>query len=143
MHARQKIRRKSVEHFFFFFCTAHCDVEGLRAIPLVFLPKNTMALLQPMDMGVIQNLKTLYADMLWEGCCYALTVRKHMPSISTHSCHCMELHKLETIANCFWKYGFGETMASGDVEEQAVQISSGNSCVPENISRVLPDGMTF
>lgn len=37
----------------------HTDIKALRVIQLVFLPKNTTAVLQTMDMGVTENLKTL------------------------------------------------------------------------------------
>ncbi|KAK7579885.1 hypothetical protein V9T40_000514 [Parthenolecanium corni] len=44
-------------------CPAHPDVK-LNFIRLVFLPPNTTALLQPMDQGVIRNLKANYRKLL-------------------------------------------------------------------------------
>ena len=41
-------------------CSAHPKVQGLTNIELRFLPPNTTSIIQPMDQGVIKNLKTLY-----------------------------------------------------------------------------------
>ena len=41
-------------------CTAHPHVNTLKNIQLKFLPPNTTSLIQPMDQGIIKNLKTLY-----------------------------------------------------------------------------------
>ena len=42
-------------------CTAHpTDIQGLQAVKLCFLPPNTTAKLQPMDAGIIRNLKYHY-----------------------------------------------------------------------------------
>ncbi|XP_052260449.1 tigger transposable element-derived protein 4-like [Dreissena polymorpha] len=41
-------------------CPAHPDVSDLKAIRLVFLPPNTTSITQPMDQGVIKNLKIHY-----------------------------------------------------------------------------------
>ena len=45
-------------------CSAHPKECSLRNIRLEFLPPNTTSLIQPMDMGVIQNVKTLYRKEL-------------------------------------------------------------------------------
>lgn len=42
----------------------HQMVPGLQAIKLQFLPPNTTALIQPMDQGIIRNLKHLYRKQL-------------------------------------------------------------------------------
>ena len=44
-------------------CSAHPEVE-LSNIRLEFLPANTTSLIQPMDMGIIKNLKTFYRQEL-------------------------------------------------------------------------------
>ncbi|XP_060579865.1 tigger transposable element-derived protein 4-like [Ruditapes philippinarum] len=41
-------------------CPAHPEIAGLRSVKLVFLPPNTTSLTQPMDQGVIKNLKAHY-----------------------------------------------------------------------------------
>ena len=45
-------------------CTAHSHVSTLKNIQLEFLPPNTISLIQPMDQGIIKNLKTLYCKEL-------------------------------------------------------------------------------
>ena len=45
-------------------CAAHPHLDNLKNIQLEFLPPNTTSLVQPMDMGVIKNLKTLYRGKL-------------------------------------------------------------------------------
>ena len=45
-------------------CTAHHNVSTLKNIQLKFLPPNTTSLIQPMDQGIIKNLKTVYRQEL-------------------------------------------------------------------------------
>lgn len=124
----------------------HCNVEGLRAIRLALLPKNMTALLQPMDMGVIQNLKTLYHRHILERMLLCLNSEKtysiHLLGAAHILTNAWNSIKQETIANYFRNCGFVEPVANGD--EEAMQISSDDFvCVPDNFSSVLPDGVTF
>ena len=41
-------------------CTAHPALDIVHNIHLEFLPVNTTSLIQPMDQGIIKNLKTRY-----------------------------------------------------------------------------------
>ena len=41
-------------------CPAHPQIPGLQSVELVFLPPNTTSKTQPMDQGIIQNLKVHY-----------------------------------------------------------------------------------
>ncbi|XP_033730921.1 tigger transposable element-derived protein 4-like [Pecten maximus] len=45
-------------------CPAHPVIKDLRAIKLIFLPPNTTSNTQPMDQGVIKNLKVHYRKRL-------------------------------------------------------------------------------
>ncbi|GLV33559.1 hypothetical protein CBL_20277, partial [Carabus blaptoides fortunei] len=45
-------------------CAAHPHLDHLKNMQLEFLPANTTSLVQPMDMGIIKNLKTLYRGKL-------------------------------------------------------------------------------
>lgn len=45
-------------------CAAHGAIDNLRAIRLEFLPPNTTSVLQPMDQGIIKNLKVHYRSRL-------------------------------------------------------------------------------
>lgn len=41
-------------------CPAHCPNENLRAVKVINLPPNTTSELQPLDQGIISNLKFYY-----------------------------------------------------------------------------------
>ncbi|XP_061169489.1 tigger transposable element-derived protein 4-like [Saccostrea echinata] len=45
-------------------CPAHPKCTGLKAIKLYFLPPNTTSKTQPMDQGIIQNLKVHYRKLV-------------------------------------------------------------------------------
>ena len=44
-------------------CSAHPDVEGLKAIELKRLPANTTSNTQPTDQGIIRSLKAKYRHL--------------------------------------------------------------------------------
>ena len=84
-------------------CPAHPDVSDLTNVKLVFLPTNTMSVLQPMDQGVIRSLKPQYR---WRMCITALDKNHLLPKISilqtmmilALSWNALPLH---VIVNCF------------------------------------------
>jgi hypothetical protein len=45
-------------------CPAHPELDNLQNIKLVFLPANTMSVLQPMDQGVIRSLKCHFHKLI-------------------------------------------------------------------------------
>ena len=45
-------------------CRAHPKVDGLKAVKLVWLPPNTTSITQPMDQGIIANLKHHYRNRI-------------------------------------------------------------------------------
>jgi len=45
-------------------CAAHSNDTKLTNVKLVFLPPNTMSLIQLMDMGIIANFKKLYRSLV-------------------------------------------------------------------------------
>jgi hypothetical protein len=47
-----------------YLCPAHPHVKGLKSMKLVFLPPNTTSVTQPMDQGVIRNLKLHYRKLV-------------------------------------------------------------------------------
>ncbi|KAJ8883760.1 hypothetical protein PR048_015614 [Dryococelus australis] len=45
----------------------HPAIDILRGIELVFLPKNTIIVLQPLDQGIIQKVKVKFHEMAMNG----------------------------------------------------------------------------
>ncbi|XP_069131722.1 tigger transposable element-derived protein 4-like [Argopecten irradians] len=91
-------------------CPAHPQIHDLRAIKLIFLPPNTTSNTQPMDQGVIQNLKVHYRKRL---------LLRHIKAIDrqqTAEITVLDAMKLlavswrcvtaTTIRNCFHHAGF-------------------------------------
>ena len=45
-------------------CKDHPDVKALKAIKIAFLPPNITSGTQPMDQGILQNIKVQYRHLL-------------------------------------------------------------------------------
>ncbi|KAJ8887611.1 hypothetical protein PR048_013828 [Dryococelus australis] len=69
-------------------CLAHPELDNLRNIELVFLPKNTTSMLQPLDWEIIQQVKLKFWEML---------VRRQWKQLLPVGGQCSK----KTIANCF------------------------------------------
>lgn len=85
----------------------------LKAIKIEFLPPNYTSLLQPLDAGIIRNLKHSYRIRLLRQSINHMT-EKHelkkvdlLEAITTISAAWLEDVKHITIANCFRHAGFG------------------------------------
>jgi hypothetical protein len=94
-------------------CPAHPKIPGLQAIDLLFLPPNTMSKTQPMDQGIIQNLKVHYRKRVLVKFIAAID-KDTTPNINLLDA----LHLLSqawncvtpsTIANCFRHAGFAQS----------------------------------
>ncbi|XP_042912021.1 uncharacterized protein [Parasteatoda tepidariorum] len=59
---RQFVKKKREVVFIADNCTAHANIPELASIELVFLSPNVTSVLQPLDQGVIENLKVNYRD---------------------------------------------------------------------------------
>ncbi|KAJ1520378.1 hypothetical protein ONE63_003513 [Megalurothrips usitatus] len=100
-------------------CPAHPVVNGLTNIKLIFLPKNTTSKLQPMDQGIIKNIKHYYRTRL----VHRLINFIGRPNVQKKDCYInlfQAMHFLqwswsqvtqETISNCFRRAGFREVRA--------------------------------
>ncbi|XP_021358671.1 tigger transposable element-derived protein 4-like [Mizuhopecten yessoensis] len=91
-------------------CPAHPNINDLRAIKLIFLPPNTTSKTQPMDQGMIQNLKVHYRKRIILRHVKAID-RQHEAAISVLDT--MKLLVIDwqcvpetTIHNCFHHAGF-------------------------------------
>jgi len=94
-------------------CPAHPKVQNLKAIKLKFLPPNTTSCLQPMDQGIIQNLKVLYRRLVVERVLRSVENGETVDNSTVTLLDAVRmLHsawyqlKPETIANCFRHAGF-------------------------------------
>ena len=136
-------------------CTAHPALDTLKSIHLEFLPPNTTSLIQPMDQGIIKNLKVHYRKELVQ-----MTITAIEDNLLSTSCMATEVSakitildairvvakswrqvKTQTIANCFRKGGFLVTASEDGTEsrnlasqesdeEQALpQVVNGDSCL--------------
>lgn len=118
-----KERRKIV--MFVDNCPAHPkSIENLKNIRLVFFPPNTTSKLQPMDQGVIKNLKCHYRRRILKKIINAIDNNQPViESINLRDC-ISELSKAwhdvneTTIKNCFSKAGFKNTPSASDCEEE-------------------------
>ena len=59
-------------------CPAHPSISNLTNIQIVFLPPNTMSILQPMDQGVICSLKAHYRGRVVCLLCKALEKKRSL-----------------------------------------------------------------
>ena len=63
-------------------CPAHLHNENLKPMTVVFLPKNTISITQPMDQGVIRSLKAKYHTILLRCIIGALDNNKGIPKFN-------------------------------------------------------------
>ena len=63
-------------------CPAHPHIENLKPMTVVFLPKNTISITQPMDQGVIRSLKAKYHTILLRYIIGALDKNKGIPKFN-------------------------------------------------------------
>ena len=98
-------------------CPAHPAVSGLKAITLKFLPPNTTSHLQPMDQGIIQNMKIFYRKLVVERVMRDIEAGREVDYKAITVLDAIRmLHsawhqvKPETIANCFQHAGFTSLM---------------------------------
>ena len=123
-------------------CSAHPKVQGLTNIELRFLPPNTTSIIQPMDQGVIKNLKTLYRREVLSSILAEIdnnhgseeTAVKIARRISILSAIYMiatswDAVKSTTVSNCFRKGGF----VHGNVDGVSQDIS------PEGVEELPED----
>ncbi|CAC5376698.1 Cell division cycle protein 23 homolog [Mytilus coruscus] len=91
-------------------CPAHPHVPGLKSIKLVFLPPNTTSVTQPMDQGVIRNLKLHYRKLVIKKQITAIDTKTEFTTTILDGIHMLN-HAWSkatqtTIANCYHHAGF-------------------------------------
>nr|XP_042910876.1 tigger transposable element-derived protein 4-like [Parasteatoda tepidariorum] len=89
-------------------CTAHKSIPTMENITVVFFPPNMTSVVQPMDHGIIKNLKHFYRCLVVQ---HLLTESSQKLPITLLDASRMCLNawskvSKKTIANCFRKAGF-------------------------------------
>ncbi|XP_072155736.1 tigger transposable element-derived protein 6-like [Bemisia tabaci] len=124
-------------------CTAHNVIPPLQAVRVEFLPPNTTSKLQPLDRGIIKNLKTLYRKEvvrrilsdIESGVTTNITVLDAMRMIDKS----WRNVKQSTIRNCFKSCGFisddsSDSEPTGEDNELAEWDSLGTHFMLEGCS---------
>ena len=94
-------------------CTAHPHVENLKWVELIFLPPNTTSHTQPIDQGIIRDLKAKYRSLAVRKLILALEKKEPRPKFSILSAMYMLKKAWDAIlnqafTNCFRKLGISE-----------------------------------
>ncbi|XP_037505778.1 tigger transposable element-derived protein 4-like [Rhipicephalus sanguineus] len=108
-------------------CAVHGHIKDLKAVQIEFLPPNTTAILQPMDQGVIRNLKHHYKSRVLSrmvlcydsGKSYAVDLRSAVGMLAES----WKAVTQETLRNCFRHAGFtldAETAVSPQVDSFSI-----------------------
>nr|XP_042913967.1 tigger transposable element-derived protein 4-like [Parasteatoda tepidariorum] len=117
---RQFAKKKRKVVFIADNCTAHTNIAQLASIELVFLPPNVTSVLQPLDQGVIQNLKLNYRKLLLKDLIAAIDQKKefHVTVLDAIFYVHKSWNMVSTtcIANCFRHAGFVSSLNIVDDE---------------------------
>ncbi|KAK8771219.1 hypothetical protein V5799_025538 [Amblyomma americanum] len=117
-------------------CSAHKIEVQTNAVELAFLPANTTAVLQPMDQGIIKNLKTFYRRHILERIILCQNYEVTLLSALHMLVRAWEQVTGATIANCYRHCGF--TTQGEHVDEPPVHGDCVTS-VTAPMSDVLKD----
>lgn len=102
-------------------CSGHGTVTGLKLIQLEFFPGNTTALLQPMDEGVIQALKSCFRKGLFQRMLLCMSQDKQYKLDVLGAVHLVAdtWRQLTptSIANCFRHAGFSLSDLTSDLDD--------------------------
>ena len=126
-------------------CPAHPKIENLRAIKLKFLPPNTTSCLQPMDQGIIQNLKVLYRRLIVERILQAVEAGQTVDNSTITLLDAVRmLHlswhqvKAQTISNCFQHAGF-KVQEAADNQMTDVLPTATEAAVESVLQLIAPE----
>ena len=85
-HDRRFAKQKRRVVFVIDNCPAHPHINGLKAIKLQFLPPNTTSKTQPMDQGIIANIKHHYRSTILQQLICAIDQESPQPSTFWRQC---------------------------------------------------------
>ena len=124
--------RRQNRHILLFLdnCGAHPHME-LENVKVIFLPPNTTSKLQPMDAGIIQNLKMVYQKKLLRHIIFlmdaASTASDSAKKVTVLDAILWQTSawgsvKPETISKCFQKCGFSEALLDAAMMSGTMRI---------------------
>jgi hypothetical protein len=125
-------------------CPAHPqDVQRkLKFIELKFFPPNATSKLQPLDQGIIKNIKCHYRRRILMKTISGFEKNQQIPKLTLMDC-VNEISKawdidvkVETIMNCFKKAGFGEVSLWDEEDELPLVFFKDN--IPNDNNEELP-----
>ena len=103
-------------------CPAHPNVPGLKSVNLVFLPPNSTSITQPMDQGVIKNLKVHYRKLIIQKKIRAIDSKTDLVITVLDALHMLNQAwsnvTSTTISNCFRHAGFQTPVDDGDQSDE-------------------------
>lgn len=111
-------------------CTAHNTIPLMENIKVIFFPANMTSVIQPMDQGIIKNLKHFYRRLLVQniliGDDNALKIKLDLLQASRMCKQAWDQVTPETIQNCFKKAGFikNESEKESFIETAAETVPS-------------------
>ncbi|XP_049267704.1 tigger transposable element-derived protein 4-like [Rhipicephalus sanguineus] len=126
-------------------CTAHAPISSLKAIELEYLPPNTTSVLQPMDQGIIKNLKVHYRSRLLQRVllCLESQMKYKVDLMSAVSmiADAWKAVSADTISNSFRHAGFTFRDESGTAIEEPDLLPSATSFDADIIDDLRSCGM--
>ncbi|UYV60984.1 hypothetical protein LAZ67_1002991 [Cordylochernes scorpioides] len=87
-------------------CTAHNSIPPMENVEVIFFPANMTSVIQPMDKGVIKNLKHFLQTNILTGDSEALKIKLDVLQASRLCKKAWDQVTSETIKHCFKKAGF-------------------------------------
>ncbi|XP_070385946.1 tigger transposable element-derived protein 4-like [Dermacentor albipictus] len=121
-------------------CGAHGHIHDLECIRLEFLPPNTTSVLQPMDQGIIKNLKVLYRARLLNRMVVCIDAGKQycvsLLSAINMLADAWKAVAPATLQNCFRHAGF---VITDEVSAMEAPDLSPSDVLPTEAENVLQD----
>lgn len=123
-------------------CPSHIllPTTELKSITIKFLPPNYTSLLQPLDAGIIRNMKHSYRTRILKKSIQHMRANNELKkidlleAIETLSAAWSEDVKNESIANCFKHAGFGKYQLDSENAVEQMERDESVECANDSIS---------